>query len=188
MLLVKASAFDVKLIGPFLRVLGQLPVRRGETDAALVLQEAERALAAGECVVIYPERTARPGRVADDGPDRRGPAGAGHWCRGDPGRLVGGPADAPLRQHPAAPGAAQDRAYAGRSAGRPERVRGKPLTRDVVRAATNTIMAKLTALLGELPGEQPPAVPYDPAAAHRAARGHAAEDVQSVPAAEAAED
>ena len=88
-LLVKASAFDVKLIGPFLRVLGQLPVRRGETDAALVLQEAERALAAGECVVIYPERTARPGRVADDGPDRRGPAGAGHWCRGDPGRLVG---------------------------------------------------------------------------------------------------
>ncbi|HEX9519384.1 MAG TPA: hypothetical protein VF940_24800 [Streptosporangiaceae bacterium] len=49
-------------------------------------------------------------------------------------------------------------------------------------------MAKLTALLGELPGEQPPAVPYDPAAARRAARGHAAEDVQSVPAAEAAED
>ncbi len=58
----------------------------------------------------------------------------------------------------------------------------------MVRAATNTIMAKLTALLGELPGEQPPAVPYDPAAARRAARGHAAEDVQSVPAAEAAED
>ena len=28
--MIKSSAFDVKLIGPFLRVLGQLPVRRGK--------------------------------------------------------------------------------------------------------------------------------------------------------------
>ena len=49
---VKSPAFDVKLIGPFLRVLGQLPVRRGEADAALVVERSEEALAAGECVVI----------------------------------------------------------------------------------------------------------------------------------------
>jgi 1-acyl-sn-glycerol-3-phosphate acyltransferase len=56
--MIKSSAFDVKLIGPFLRVLGQLPVRRGEADAANVLKVAEQALAAGECVIIYPEGTA----------------------------------------------------------------------------------------------------------------------------------
>ena len=56
--MIKSSAFDVKLIGPFLRVLGQLPVRRGEADAANVLKVAEEALAAGECVIIYPEGTA----------------------------------------------------------------------------------------------------------------------------------
>ena len=56
--MIKSSAFDVKLIGPFLRVLGQLPVRRGEADAANVLKVAEQALADGECVIIYPESTA----------------------------------------------------------------------------------------------------------------------------------
>ena len=56
--MIKSSAFDVKLIGPFLRVLGQLPVRRGEADAANVLKVAEQALTAGECVIIYPEGTA----------------------------------------------------------------------------------------------------------------------------------
>ena len=56
--LIKSSAFDVKLIGPYLRILGQLPVRRGQTDAALVLKDGEQALAAGECLVIYPEGTA----------------------------------------------------------------------------------------------------------------------------------
>src|SRR5216683_1924769 len=48
--LIKSSAFDVKLVGPFLRVLGQLPVRRGQADAALVLRDGERALSAGECL------------------------------------------------------------------------------------------------------------------------------------------
>ena len=56
--MIKSSAFDVKLIGPFLRVLGQLPVHRGEADAADVLKVAEQALADGECVIIYPEGTA----------------------------------------------------------------------------------------------------------------------------------
>ena len=56
--LIKASAFEVKGIGPFLRKAGQLPVHRGRADAALVLKEAEQALAAGAAVVIYPEATA----------------------------------------------------------------------------------------------------------------------------------
>ena len=56
--MIKSSAFDVKGIGALLRGCGQLPVRRGEADAANVLKVAEQALADGECVIIYPEGTA----------------------------------------------------------------------------------------------------------------------------------
>ncbi len=56
--LIKASAFEVKGIGTFLRKTGQLPVHRGRADAALVLREAGKRLAEGAAVVIYPEGTA----------------------------------------------------------------------------------------------------------------------------------
>jgi 1-acyl-sn-glycerol-3-phosphate acyltransferase len=164
--LIKASAFDVKLIGPFLRVLGQLPVRRGEADAALVLKEGEQALAAGECVVIYPEGTAT-----------RDPAGWPMVARTGVARLAlaTGVPVFPVAQW----GAQQVLPYGSTKphlvprktvrmlAGPPVDLtafEGMPLTRDVVRAATNAIMTDITALLGELRGEQPPAVPYDPAA------------------------
>jgi 1-acyl-sn-glycerol-3-phosphate acyltransferase len=55
--MIKASAFEVKGIGGFLRKAGQLPAHCGK-DAALALSEAENRLAAGAAVVIYPERTA----------------------------------------------------------------------------------------------------------------------------------
>jgi 1-acyl-sn-glycerol-3-phosphate acyltransferase len=176
--LIKASAFDVKLIGPFLRVLGQLPVRRGEADAALVLEEGERALAAGECVVIYPEGTAT-----------RDPAGWPMVARTGVARLAlaTGVPVIPVAQW----GAQEILPYGGTRphlvprrtvrmlAGTPVDLtafEGKPLSRDVLRGATNAIMAHITVLLGELRGEQPPAVPYDPAAARRAARAQAAGD------------
>src|SRR5207248_5656611 len=53
--LIKSSMFDVRGLGAFLRACGQFPVRRGEADAALVLKDAERGLARGECLVFYPE-------------------------------------------------------------------------------------------------------------------------------------
>ena len=56
--LIKSSAFNVKGIGPFLRAAGQFPVNRGAADAALVLNDAERGLAHGECLIFYPEGTA----------------------------------------------------------------------------------------------------------------------------------
>jgi hypothetical protein len=52
---------------------------------------------------------------------------------------------------------------------------GKPLTRDVLRGATNAIMADIAVLLAELRGGQPPAEPYHPAVARRAARQAARE-------------
>jgi 1-acyl-sn-glycerol-3-phosphate acyltransferase len=168
--LIKASAFDVKLIGPFLRVLGQLPVRRGEVDAALVLQEGERALAAGECVVIYPEGTAT-----------RDPAGWPMVARTGVARLAlaTGVPVIPVAQWGAQEilpyGSTKPHLVPRRTvrmlAGPPVDLtafKGKSLTRDVVRSATDAIMADITVLLGELRGEQPPAVRYDPAAARRA--------------------
>ena len=55
--MIKASAFELKGIGGFLRKAGQLPVYRGRKDAALALNEAEQRLAEGAAVVFYPEGT-----------------------------------------------------------------------------------------------------------------------------------
>jgi 1-acyl-sn-glycerol-3-phosphate acyltransferase len=44
---------------------------------------------------------------------------------------------------------------------------GQPLTSQVLRAATDKIMADVAGLLGQLRGEQPPATPYHPAVARR---------------------
>ena len=56
--MIKSPVFEVKFIGPLLYKVGQLPVYRGRGDAGLVLKQAEQALAAGACVIVYPEGTA----------------------------------------------------------------------------------------------------------------------------------
>ena len=56
---------------------------------------------------------------------------------------------------------------------------GEPMSRDVLRAAATTIMADITGLLARLRDQAPPAVPYDPAAARRAARQAARESMQN---------
>ena len=175
--LIKSSAFNVKLLGPFLHACGQLPVNRGSADAALVLKDAESALAQGECVLIYPEGTATrdPAKwpmVAKTGVARMAldtgypvipvatwgaqeilPYGSKkvHLLPRHTVRMLAGPA-------------VDLSAYAG-----------QPLARDVLRAATAAIMADITGLLAQIRGEAPPATPYDPAAARRAERQQAKE-------------
>ena len=175
--MIKSSAFDVKLIGPFLRVLGQLPVRRGEADAANVLKVAEQALTDGECVIIYPEGTAT--RDPDQWP-MVAKTGVARLA------LATGVPVIPVAQW-----GAQDilpygevkphavprklvRMLAGPAVDLSE-YEGKPLTRDVLRGATNAIMGDIATLLAELRGGQPPAEPYHPAQARRAARQAARE-------------
>jgi 1-acyl-sn-glycerol-3-phosphate acyltransferase len=182
--LIKSSAFNVKVVGPFLHACGQLPVNRGAADAALVLKEAETALAQGECVIIYPEGTATrdPAQwpmVAKTGVARMALATGSPviplatW--GAQEILPYGSKKLHLRPRHTVrmlAGPAVDlSAYAD-----------QPLTRDVLRAATATIMADITGLLAQLRGETPPAVPYDLAAARRAARQQAKEqDLQNEP-------
>src|SRR5215472_475726 len=170
--LIKSSVFDIKVLGPFLRTCGQLPVNRGHADAALVLRDAERGVQRGECLVFYPEGTATRDpalwpMVAKTGVARVALATGvpvvpvAHWGAQEilpygttkfhlvPRRTVRMLAGPPVDLS----------AY-----------RDQPMNRDVLRAATNAIMADITGLLAELRGEPAPATAYDPAAARRAAR------------------
>ena len=56
--LAKSSLFEIKGLGAVMRGTGQLPVYRGQADAALVLRDAEKGLKSGACVIFYPEATA----------------------------------------------------------------------------------------------------------------------------------
>jgi 1-acyl-sn-glycerol-3-phosphate acyltransferase len=54
--LAKQELFDNRLVGTVLRGARQIPVRRGTGDSSS-LDDAKRALDAGEVVVVYPEGT-----------------------------------------------------------------------------------------------------------------------------------
>jgi 1-acyl-sn-glycerol-3-phosphate acyltransferase len=170
--LAKSSLFDIPVLGGIITKLGQLPVSRGQADAALVLRQAEMVARSGACVIFYPEATVT--RDPDQWPmvSKTGVArlaletGApvipvAHWGAqkilpyGDyvprllprkTVRVIGGP---PVDLSEFA---------------------GQPLTSQVLRAATDKIMHDVAALLGGLRGEIPPAEPFHPAVARRKER------------------
>jgi 1-acyl-sn-glycerol-3-phosphate acyltransferase len=167
---IKSPVFDVRIIGPLLRKLGQLPVYRGRADAALVLNEAEQRMSRGACVIFYPEGTASRDpdhwpMVARTGVARlalsTGAPVIPVACWGAQVVLPYGdkrPRLFPRKTVRVAAGPAVDLSgYAG-----------KPLTAETLRAATDTIMADITRLVAGLRGEEPPAIPYDPRAARAA--------------------
>jgi len=174
--LIKSSAFDVKLIGPFLRACGQLPVHRDQADATLVVRElkdAEASLRAGGCLIVYPEGTAS--RDPDLWP-MVGKTGVARLA------LTTGAPVIPVAHW----GAQVILPYGSKKpdlvprhlvrllAGPPvdlSAYQGKPLGRQVLRDATAAVMGDITGLLAQLRGKQPPAVPFDPAAARRARAG-----------------
>ena len=162
--LIKAEAFGIKGIGPFLYKAGQLPVNRGRADAALVLKEAEKALAAGAAVVIYPEATAT-----------RDPALWPMVAKTGAARLAlttGAPVIpvAHWGTHDILPyGSKKVRLFPRKTvrtvAGPPvdlSQWAGQGSSARALRAATTAIMSDVTALVAQLRGEEPPAVPYDP--------------------------
>jgi 1-acyl-sn-glycerol-3-phosphate acyltransferase len=167
--LAKASLFDVPVLGWLMLRLGQLPVYRGQTDAALVLQDAERISHAGACVIFYPEATVTRDpdlwpMVAKTGVARLALAAnipvipVAHWGaqRLLPyGKLL--PRVLPRKTVRVLAGPAVDLSQFA----------GQPLTNQVLRAATDKIMADVAALLGQLRDGIPPAEPYHPAVARR---------------------
>jgi 1-acyl-sn-glycerol-3-phosphate acyltransferase len=167
--MIKASAFNVPFIGNFLHKAGQLPVHRGRADAALVLKDAEQALRRGACVIIYPEATAtRDPRlwpmVAKTGVARLAlMTGApvipvAHWGTQD------------ILPY----GSKKLRLFRGLRRKTVRTVAGPPVdlsawagqetSAKALREATAAIMSEVARLVGELRGEEPPAVPFNPAA------------------------
>ncbi len=199
--MAKGSLFGFPVLGTVLRKLRQIPVARGRADAALSLKAAEQALAEGACVIVYPEGTVTRDpdlwpMVAKTGVARLALAtGApvipvAHW-----GAQVMLPYG--REKHPRLFPRTTFRVLAGPPVDL-SRYAGKPLRGTVLREATADIMAAVTGLLAELRGEQPPEVPYDPAAvavpdtsagpATRAADGGAVPGTDGVPGGDGAAD
>jgi 1-acyl-sn-glycerol-3-phosphate acyltransferase len=167
--MIKSAVFEVKVLGPLMYKLGQLPVYRGRGDAALVLKQAEEALQAGACVVVYPEGTAT--RDPDLWP-MVGKTGAARLALSTGAPVI-----------PIAQWGAQDVLPYGskrphlfprktiRMAAGPavdlSAYKGQRLSASTLRGATADIMADITALLATIRQETPPAVPYDPAVGGR---------------------
>ena len=162
--LIKSPVFDVKLIGPFLRAVGQLPVNRGQIDAALVLKDAERSLRAGECLIVYPEGTAT-----------RDPALWPMVARTGVARLAlvtGAPVIPVAQWGPQlvlAPYTKRPHFFPIKTmhvwAGPPvdlDDVRDRPVDAVLLHEVTERIMAAVTTLLEEIRGEQAPPERFDP--------------------------
>lgn len=170
--LAKSTIFDIPVLGAIVRKLGQLPVHRNATDAALVLRDAETGIRNGACVIFYPEATvtrdpAQWPMVAKTGAARLALATSApvvpvaHWG-----------AQEILPYHSYRPHLVP-RKTVHVLAGPPvdlSAFQGQPLTSKVLHAATEAIMRDITGLVGQLRGETPPAEPYHPAVARRKAR------------------
>jgi len=171
--LAKSSLFDIPVLGSILRRLGQLPVYRGQADAALVLKQAAQLVAkSSSCVIFYPEAT-----VTRD-PDQ--------WpmvAKTGVARLA---LESDVQVVPIAHWGAQKilpygsylpkllpRKTVQVVAGPPvdlSEFRDQPITNAVLRAATDRIMGEVAALLGGLRGLEPPTEFYHPAVARRKLR------------------
>lgn len=183
--MIKSPVFGVKLIGPLMYKLGQLPVYRGRGDAGLVLKLAEQALAAGACVIVYPEGTAT--RDPDLWP-MVGKTGAARLA------LTTGAPVIPVAHW----GAQEILPYGSKKvslfprktvrmvAGPPVDLSGyagQRLSASVLRAATADIMADITGLLAGIRQQTPPAVPWDPDAGGRVSVDRTSDDSALPPAA-----
>jgi 1-acyl-sn-glycerol-3-phosphate acyltransferase len=167
--LAKSSLFDVPGLGFLMRKLGQLPVYRGQVNAGVVLNDAERIGRAGACVIFYPESTVTrdPDKwpmVAKTGVARMALSEnlpvvpIAHW--GAERILPYGsfvPKILPRKTVHVLAGPPVDLSEFA----------GQPITSQVLRAATDKIMHEVAALLGQIRHEAPPEKFYHPAVARR---------------------
>lgn len=166
-ILGKSSLFSVPFIGFMLRKTGQIPVFRDSTDAAQAFRAAIGAIEQGECVQFYPEGTLT--RDPELWP-MTGKSGAARVA------LMTGAPVIPVAHwgaHEIIP--PYGRGGKGKfnlfprhkvtvAAGPPvdlSKYQGKELTAQVLKEATEDIMAAITDVLAEIRGERPPAERYD---------------------------
>ncbi|MEU8570760.1 lysophospholipid acyltransferase family protein [Streptomyces pathocidini] len=165
--LAKAALFKAPFVGTLLRGTGQIPVYRESSDAIDAFRAAVDAIERGECVAFYPEGTLT--RDPDHWP-MQGKTGAARVALLTKAPVV------PVAQwgaNHALPPYGKLRLFPRKTlrvkAGPPVDLSayyGLEPTTEVLRAATDTIMASVTELLAEVRGEPAPTEPYD----HRRAR------------------
>ena len=162
--LAKVEVLDLPVIGRLIRATGQIPVYRLTTDASKAFSAAVKAVEEGKCVVVYPEGTL----TRDPGLwPMTGKTGAARIA------LASGAPVIPVAQWGPQeilyPYAARPRLFPRKTitvkAGDPvdlDDLRARPLTPELLQEATSRIMDEITRLLGEIRGETPPAVRFDP--------------------------
>ena len=162
--LAKSELFALPLVSRLLAATGHIPVHRATADAAHAFRAAVAAVQRGEAVVVYPEGTLT--RQPDLWP-MVGRTGAARIALASGAPVVPAAQWGPQRvlwPYATVP-TLRLRTPVEVKAGAPvalDDLRGRPLTPELVREATERIMAAITVLLEELRGEPAPAERYDP--------------------------
>jgi len=162
--LAKAEMFKVPVVGRIIRSAEQIPVYRLTTDASVAFRAAVAAVEKGEAVAVYPEGTIT--RDPDLWP-MTGKTGAARIA------LASGVPVIPIAQWGAQeilwPYSKNPRLFPRKTitlkAGEPvdlDDLRGKELTPDVLREASDRVMDAITRLLEDVRGQSAPAVRFDP--------------------------
>jgi 1-acyl-sn-glycerol-3-phosphate acyltransferase len=160
----KASVFEVPFVGSILRNAGQIPVYRESRDATAAFRAAVAAVEDGECVAIYPEATLT--RDPDLWP-MSGKTGAARvaletGCPVVPIAQWG--AHELLRPYAKVPHLLPRKTmhvWAGPPVDLVD-LRGKEMTASLLRDASERIIDAVTALLGDIRGEDAPEERFDP--------------------------
>ena len=162
--LAKSGLFGKGFVGAAMRGTGQIPVYRETTDALSAFRAAIDAVDRGECVAFYPEGTIT--RDPDQWP-MTAKTGAARVALQTQCPVI------PVAQWGAnellPPYAKKLRVFPRKTshvlAGPPvdlTRFYGKEMSPDLLKEATEVIMADITRLLERIRGAKAPEVPYDP--------------------------
>jgi 1-acyl-sn-glycerol-3-phosphate acyltransferase len=161
--LTKSSMFTIPFLGRLVRAAGQIPVHRGSAMAAEALASAVSSVREGQAVVIYPEGTITRDPELWPMAGRTGAARVA-LTTGCPVIPVAqwGPQDI------LAPYAKRPHLFPRRTmqirVGPPvdfDDLRGREPDGAVLAEASERILAAISALLGEIRGQQPPDVRFD---------------------------
>jgi 1-acyl-sn-glycerol-3-phosphate acyltransferase len=161
--LAKSQLFKMPIIGSVVRALDQVPVYRGTTKAKEAVEDGIGYLKRGDCIAIFPEGTltrdpdlwpmvARTGAarmaITTGVPVIPVAQWGAHRLLGRYSKVL---KPIPRKRVAVVAGPAIDL----------DDLRAKPLNNEVLREATDRIMATLTRMVEQLRGEPAPAVPFN---------------------------